>query len=281
MTTGIKQARRENNYISSIVYLLLFITYCLHSSGCTYKKIEKTIIQPESPAVSVSSIIDLINERNNKIKNLRGIANINIISSNSTQRVKEAIVVNGDSHIRLESLNITGQPSLIMVSDSNAVTIYNINENKFYKGDASPEVLNKITGIYLSPLEIANLLTGRQSIENNRIEDMHLAKENSAYILRTQSSGSKSYNEIRFEPTTLSTTTIKSYDDTGKVVKFITFSDYRKVGEYLFPFKRQIFLPPRGLSMTVEYTDLEINTEMEESVFNLTIPEDAEEMEMN
>jgi len=281
MTTGIKQAGRGNNYISPIVYLLLFITYCLHSSGCTYKKIEKIIIQPESPAVSVSSIIDLISERNNKIKNIRGIANINIISSNSTQRVKEAIVVNGDSHIRLESLNITGQPSLIMVSDSNAVTIYNINENRFYKGDASPEVLHKITGIYLSPLEIANLLTGRQSIENNRIEDMRLAKENSAYILRTQSSGSKSYNEIRFEPTNLSTTTIKSYDDTGKIVKFITFSDYRKAGEYLFPFKRQILLPPRGLSMTVEYTDLEINTEMEESVFNLTIPEDAEEMEMN
>ncbi|MBI3584251.1 MAG: DUF4292 domain-containing protein [Nitrospinae bacterium] len=281
MTTGIKQMRLGNNSISSIVYLLLFITYCLHSSGCSYKKIEKTIIQPESPAVSVSSIIDLISERNNKIKNIRGIASINIISNNSTQRVKVAIVINGDSHIRLESLNITGQPLLIMVSDSNAVTIYNINENRFYKGDASPEVLHKITGIYLSPLEIANLLTGRQSIENNRTEDMHLTKENSSYILKTQLSGSKSYDEIRFEPTNLSTTAIKRYDDTGKVVKFITFSDYRKLGEYLFPFKRQILLPPRGLLMTVEYTDIEINTEMEESVFNLTIPEDAEAINLN
>ncbi|MBI5747682.1 MAG: DUF4292 domain-containing protein [Nitrospinae bacterium] len=281
MTTGIKQTRRGNNSISSIVYLLLFITYCLHSSGCSYKKIEKTIIHPESPAVSVSSIIDLISERNNKIKNIRGIASINIISNNSTQRVKVAIVINGDSHIRLESLNITGQPLLIMVSDSNAVTIYNINENKFYRGDASPEVLHKITGIYLSPLEIANLLTGRQSIENNRTEDMRLTKENSSYILKTQLSGSKSYDEIRFEPNNLSTTAIKRYDDTGKVVKFIIFSDYRKLGEYLFPFKRQILLPPRGLLMTVEYTDIEINTEMEESVFNLTIPEDAEAINLN
>src|SRR3990167_9933719 len=137
MTTGIKQTRLGNNSISFIVYLLLFITYCLNSSGCTYKKIEKTIIQPESPAVSVSSIIDLISERNNKIKNIRGIASINIISNNSTQRVKVAIVINGDSHIRLESLNIAGQPSIIMVSDGNAVTIYNMNENRFYKGDAS------------------------------------------------------------------------------------------------------------------------------------------------
>src|SRR3990167_2848366 len=281
MTADIKHKRRKINTIPSVIYLLLFIIGYLQLSGCTYKKIEKTITHPESTPISAKSIIDLISERNKKIKNLRGIANINIISGNSTRRIKEAIVVNGDSHIRLESLNITGQPSLIMVSDSNAVTIYNINENRFYKGDASPEVLHKITGIYLSPLEIANLLTGRQSIENNRTEDMHLTKENSSYILKTQLSGSKSYDEIRFEPTNLSTTTIKRYDDTGKVVKFITFSDYRKAGEYLFPFKRQILLPPRGLSMTVEYTDLEINTEMEESIFNLTIPEDAEEMEMN
>jgi len=281
MTTGIKQPRMRNKSILSIACLLLLITYCLNSLGCAYKKIEKPIIQPESSAISVSSIIDLIGERNNKIKNIRGIAKINIISSNSTQRLKEAIVVHGDSHIRLESLNITGQPSIIMVSDSNAVTIYNINENRFYKGDASSEVLHKITGIYLSPFEIANLLTGRHPIENKKIEDMHLTKENRVYILRTQLSGSKSYNEMQFEPNNLSIITIKRYDDTGKVIKFITFSDYKKVGEYLFPFKRQILLPPKGLSMTVEYTEIEINTEIEESVFNLTIPEDAEEIQIN
>jgi outer membrane lipoprotein-sorting protein len=249
--------------------------------GCAYKKIEKPLIQPESPTISVSSAINLINERNNKIKNISGIANINIISSNSTQRVKEAIVINGDSRIRLESLNITGQPSLIMVSDSNAIAIYNINENRFYRGDASPEVLYKMTGIYLSPLEIADLLAGRQSIENKRTEDMRLTKENSSYILRTQSNGSKSYNEIRFDPNNLSITAIKQYDDGGKVIKFITFSDYKRVGEYTFPFKRQIYLPPKGLLMTVEYTDIEINAEIEESVFNLIIPEDAEEIKLN
>ncbi len=281
MTADIKHKRKKINTIPSVIYLLLFIIGYLQLSGCTYKKIEKTITHPESTPISAKSIIDLISERNKKIKNLRGIANINIISGNSTRRIKEAIVVNGDSYIRLESLNITGQPSLIVVSNSNTVTIYNMNENKFFKGDASPEVLYKIAGIYLSPLEIANLLTGRQFIENNRIEDSLLTKVNSAYILRTQSNSSKSYNEIWFESTNLSITAIKRYDATGRVIKLITFSDYRKLGENIFPFKVQISLPSRRLLMTIYYIDIEINVEVDESTFNLTIPEDAEPIDLN
>ncbi|MBI3813280.1 MAG: DUF4292 domain-containing protein [Nitrospinae bacterium] len=312
------EARRQKSEVRK-KYRVSISGFCLLASvfwlsGCAYKRVEKVEYQP----VSLNLLIDSLKERSKKIRDLRGIANLHIVSAKASQRVKEVIAVNGDSHVRLESLGIMGQPSLIMVSDGSIVTAYNVHENRFYRGMASPEIIARMTGIYMSPDDIINLITGRHFAEYLHIENSGYTKGNGVYILKTRlipplpplekggnnppnlpltspfsphlkggegevEKGGEGgfYDEIWIEPADFSPKTVKRYDSNGKVVRFITFSDYRKTGGYLFPFKTNILLPPQKISMTIEYTDVELNAGVEESLFELTIPDDAEAVELN
>jgi outer membrane lipoprotein-sorting protein len=284
-------------------YCLLLTAYCLLlASGCAYKRVEKVEYQP----VSLNLIADSLKEKSKEIRDFRGIANLHIVSAKGSQRVKEIIAINGDSHVRLESLNIMGSPSLIMVSDGSIVTAYNVHENRFYRGMASPEIIARMTGIYMSPNDIINLITGRHFAEYLHIENSGYTKGNGVYILKTEltppappltsplsppSKGGEGevvkgseggyYDEIWIESADFSPKTVKRYDSNGKVIRFITFSDYRKIGDHLFPFKTSILLPLQKISMTIEYTDVELNAGVEESLFELIVPDDAEAVELN
>lgn len=262
-------------------FLLLAFCFLLLSSGCAYKKGGVTALPTEYPEVSDDTIVNSLIWRNKRIKNLKGIANIHLVSNNIIQKVKEVIIVDENSHIRLESLNIMGQPSLIMVSDESVLTIYNIDENKFYRGAASPEIISKMTGIYMSPADIADLLTGRQFIENHPAAGLSHTDKNGLHILKTKLGEDKFYDEIWIEPVNLSPVTAKRYDDSGRIVRTVTFSDYRKIGDYLFPFKIGTVIPSQGLSITIEYIKVELNEGIENSIFSLDLPDDAEAVNPN
>ncbi|MBI4379461.1 MAG: DUF4292 domain-containing protein [Nitrospinae bacterium] len=262
-------------------WIFSFTLYLFIPSGCAYKKVERITQPPRYPDVSVNQLIDSLKKRSEEIKDLSGIANIHIRSKNMNHKVKEVILVNGDYHIRLESLNIIGQPSLILVSDSNLVTAYNIDENRSYKGKASPEVISKMSGIFMSPRDIIELFTGRQFIENHTIYNFAQTKEDDSYILMNRFGNGKVSDEVWFEPINLCPTIVKRYDSSGKVMRIVTFSDYRRLGDHLFPFKIKIVLPDQGISMAIDYFDLELNTGVDESLFNLVIPEGAEAINLN
>ena len=272
----IRRMKIFDNY-NSVYYLnigvwLLIIQFL---SGCAYKK----TVAKYHP-LDADTIIKSIKERNKNIRDLRGIANIQIISNNLNQRIREAIVINGNSLIRLELLNIIGQPSLIMVSDSKTVTIYNISENSFYHGDASPETIAKITGIYMTPHDIINLITGKQITTDFKITDLSFKNESRQYMLKAQSVDGGIYEEIWLDSANLSATEVKRFDDKGMAISFTSFSDYRKVGSHFFPFRIKMLIPSRGLSMSIEYVYVDLNRGVEESLFDLIIPEDAEAVEL-
>lgn len=265
-------ANCKSAYYLNIGVWLLIIQFL---SGCAYKK----AVAKYHP-LDADTIIKSLKERSKNIKDLRGIANIWIISNNLNQKIREAIVINGNSLIRLELLNIIGQPSLIMVSDSKTVTIYNISENSYYRGDASPETIEKITGVYMTTPDIINLITGRQITDNLKITDLSFKNESKQYMLRVQSADSGIYEEIWLDSANLSATEVKRFDDKGMAISFTSFSDYRKVGSHFFPFKIKILIPSRGLSMNIEYAYADINKGVEESLFDLIIPEDAEAVDL-
>ncbi len=274
--SGVERQEARGKRQDFSCFLLLVSCFLLLPSGCAYKRVEKADYKP----VSLNVIVDSLKERSKKTRDLRGVANLHIVSAKGSQRVKEVIAINGDSHIRLESLNIMGSPSLIMVSDGSIVTAYNVHENKFYRGMASPEIIARMTGIYLSPNDIINLITERHFAGYLNIENSGYEKGDGIYILKTRS-GEGFYDEIQIEPFDLSPKTVKRYDSNGKVMRFITFSNYRKIGDYLFPFKINILLPSQKISMTIEYTDVELNAGVEESLFELVIPDDAEAVNLN
>lgn len=259
-------------YYLNIGVWLLIIQFL---SGCAHKK----AVAKYHP-LDADTIIKSIKERNKNIRDLRGIANIQIISNNLNQRIREAIVINGNSLIRLELLNIIGQPSLIMVSDSKTITIYNVSENSYYHGDASPETIEKITGVYMTPPDIINLITGRQIADNFKITDLSFKNESRQYMLKAQSVDDGIYEEIWLDSVNLSATEVKRFDDKGMAISFTSFSDYRKVGSHFFPFRIKILIPLRGLSMSIEYAYVDLNSGVEESLFDLIIPEDAEAVEL-
>ena len=82
------------------------------------------------------------------------------------------------------------------------------------------------------------------------------------------------------EPFNFTVVKSEAYNLSGSLVVRVMFDEFSKLNGQLFPMSTDIQLPLSSTAIKIQYQDLEINTVINESRFNLDIPPGAKIVNM-
>jgi|GEM_PF-1367318 len=269
--------RWPSSYLKNIFefsVLLIFSVSIL--TGCT------SLIRSTSPIKPLSSPDDILKKiviREGKIKDLKGIAKVRITSADKNHSLKEVIIVQMPSSLRMETLGFFGQPLFFLTAKHNRLSILSLSENKFYKGEFTPKNLSIIFPLYLKSKDLFSILLGSTPLIDHVDMDIGIVPEENLYLVRFSQRGGITRQFIWIDPLNFSIIKSEIYDSSGNPLLKVKFGNYKTINDLLFPMSTTISLPSSRdtahsapTEIGIDYSELEINTGINRNSFDLDVP---------
>ncbi|MFH0926322.1 MAG: DUF4292 domain-containing protein [bacterium] len=247
--------------------LLIFSASIL--TGCTSLRHS---ISPIKPLISPDDILKKIVIREGEIKDLKGIAKVTITNADKNYHLKEVIIVQKPSSLRMETLGFFGQPLFFLTAKDNQLSILSLSENKFYKGEVTPENLSIIFPLYLKSKDLFSILLGSTPLIDYVDMDIGIVQEENLYLVRFFQQGGITRQFIWIEPLNFSIMKSEIYDSSGNLILKVKFDNYKTINDLLFPMSTTISLPLSLTKIGIDYSELEINTGINRNSFDLDAP---------
>jgi outer membrane lipoprotein-sorting protein len=102
----------------------------------------------------------LIERRWQSFGDLRTLADLTIRRSGKTQRLSGPLLLRAPGSLRFEALTPLGPPALVVTSDADMVTIWEVLQNRAYLLSPTPEATSRWLGLPLGAEDLVALLSG-------------------------------------------------------------------------------------------------------------------------
>lgn len=248
----------------------------LLAAGCAGTR--GRVAGPAVPGPLRSEIVASLVARNAALNALRGEATVRYGGKVFGARGETAFALSRPGRLRIDGLAEFGVYSSQLALSGNALTILWPSDNRYFSGAASPEAFARYVLIGLPSETIVNILAGAMPV---RADDPGLrvaAKGRGVFIVRgervesvVEARGSD-YVPLRYTVTDLD----------GAPIYQVNFAEYEKSdGTPWFANKMTARFWDNGPSRTkarieVTFKDLEINPKLDDKLFELKVPKDAE-----
>ncbi|MBI4618869.1 MAG: DUF4292 domain-containing protein [Desulfobacterales bacterium] len=250
--------------------LLIFSVSIL--TGCTSLRCSTSPIKPLS---SPDDILKKVVIREEKIEDLKGIAKVRITSADKNYSLKEVIIVQKPSSLRMETLGFFGRPLFFLTAKDNRFSVLSLIENKFYQGKVTPEKLSTVFPLYLKSKDLFSILLGSTPLIDHADMDIGIVQEENLYLVRFSQQGGITRQFIWIEPLNFSIMKSEIYDSSENLILKVEFDNYKMVNSLLFPMSTSVSLPLRSTKIKIDYSELEINTGINRNSFDLDVPPGA------
>lgn len=251
--------------------LLIFSVSILTS--CTSLRHSRS---PIKPLISSNDVLKKIVTREGEIKDLKGIAKVKITSADKNYSLKEVIIVQRPSSLRMETLGFFGQPLFFLTAKDNRFSILSLIENKFYQGRGTPEKLSTVFPLYLKSKDLFSiLLGGTPLIDYPDLIGIGIVQEENLYLVKFRQEQGETRQFLWVDPINFSIMKSEIYDSSENLVLKVEFDNYKTINGILFPMSTSVLLPLRSTKIKIDYSELEINTGINQNSFDLDVPPGA------
>lgn len=227
---------------------------------------------PINTLSSPDDILKKIETREREIKDLKGIAKVTITNADKNHHLKEVIIVQRPSSLRMETLGLFGQPLFFLTAKDNQLSILSMLENKFYKGKLIPKNLSIVFPLYLKSKDLFSILMGATPLIDYLDTDIGIVPEENLYLVRFLQQGGKIRQLLWVEPVNFFIVKSEIYNSSGNLVLKVEFDKYKTINGILFPMSTSISLPSSLTTIGIDYSELEINTGINQHSFDLDVP---------
>ncbi|MBW2637206.1 MAG: DUF4292 domain-containing protein [Deltaproteobacteria bacterium] len=256
--------KNKVSLILSVFSVIIFIT-----SGCTPKAIPDLTTRPLLDPKVVFEKISRFANHNDFIK---AEAHISLDSPDRKYSGRVAMAVKKPSSLRIDAIPAFGPADFLLSANEKEFMIFIPGRKKFYTGKPSGKNLYRFFGIPLPADETVSLLTGTPpptSGENMRIEG---SWEENLYRIDVISGG-KRVRSIWTRPDGEEMVRIETLNENGTALYTAWFEDYTPAGNGSYPKKIKVSMKfPVWAILKVHYSDIEVSSEGDMSLFNLLPP---------
>jgi len=102
-------------------------------------------------AITSDEILHTVDLRWHSVQDVRALARISVRSAKGRYSARETFLWSRPATLRLETLNVAGQPFMALVADPEGVSIYYPHEGVFFQGPSSATNLARFIGL---PLDV-------------------------------------------------------------------------------------------------------------------------------
>ncbi len=194
---------------------------------------------------------------------VKGLAKVEIRAPMNDINGTQVVLAESPDRLRAETLTPFGVPMLTLAVEGDQLGVHLPAENLYYLGTASSENLGKFVNIPLEPADIVSVLLYQPSIIKASKEEAFALTDGGWVLVR---SGGNQRQELVFNAE-------------GHLVEVAYFVDrdlkfkinYSQLNSEvrLYPAHIRMELPDKYATISLEFTDYEINGQIRESLFTL------------
>lgn len=247
----------------------------LSGFACTVVSPPRAHVAVPPQAITSDAIMQTFDLRWQSVEDLRALARVSVSSAKGRYSARETFMWRRPAVLRLETLNVFGQSSMVFVADPEGASIYYPHEGVFFQGPSTATNLARFIGLPLDVEDVAHLLTGYiKPGPRHPWAWTHYQQDQSEHLLRFLREEGDLVQDVWLEPARLLPTRIVRYNSEGVPAVDVLYADYRPVTEtFPFPFSLTISLPLAGTELRLQFTAVDLNPALPPAMFRLSPPE--------
>jgi len=243
-------------------------------AGCTATR----PVPPRAARAVLPSATELesaLAARRDTVRSVRALARLRYHDPEQSVTSREAIVVARPDRVRVEVLSVFGTVFLL-VADDGQMTAYARNENTVYRGQASPQNLQRYVRLGVPVHELVDIVLGTPPPGDGRAQ---VSFDEAAGAIRLRRLVEEGAQTVWFSDATLPVATEEVGAD-GVAHWRATFAEYEDHGGVAIATRIGIDLPAWSQSMEILLQDIEVNPTLDHSAFAFQAPSGSKVVEL-
>lgn len=250
---------------------VLLITLLL--AGCAPK------VLPDGRIVTQDSqgerVLERWQARTAQFHSLQGLAKVKLEAPNGSGGARQVLIARKPARLRAETLGLFGTPMMMLTTDGDRLQVWTPPQNRYYVGRADAVNMERFLQIPVTPELLVDALLYNVPIPE--YVDLN-AWQLTAGGWLIELTGWDWRQELRFDAQTKLVEA--KYFDRGEAVAAIRYGAFA-VQEPFFPHRIELTLHQAEVEASLEFTELELNTEPAAHLFQLDPPASVERYDLD
>jgi len=253
--------RLKKRNLPNLVLLILFIGL---SAGCAHL----FPLPQENP--QARQILVRLADNNAGLKRFKALAHVRMQLDGQVVSGRIAMAGVVPSKLRIEWLNLMGQPLTSLTGDGEMITVYTRSDNKTHQLRQSPTAMEPLIHIPIGIEDLQKILVGRLPLPANVAVQLKEAS-NDRDILILKNRWQNIVATLKVDRPTCRVQEMKTFSGHGDLLYEIQWVQWQNKGEYLVPIKL-VFESESGQRVELTVDRFWPDVDVPESVFKLDIP---------
>lgn len=229
-------------------------------------------VEPPAQLLTLDEISQRLTMRQESIHNVKSMVKSAIKTPNNNHNLKQVLLIDGDTSLRLDTLNLFNQPVGVLISDQTQILLYDPKSNKLYRNREVWDIMIRTFGTVFDFREYVSVFSGKiPRLALLDLKDVRWNPKTGNYQITAVDSERNDQLEIEVDTETLLPLRLVKWED-GKQVYAVQWQDYQKVEEHLFPHTITVQRPLIGDELVMKFNNPLINQGVPEDAFQLNVP---------
>lgn len=246
------------------------IFLALVCAGCP-KRID---FGPEGPLTDPWAVLEGVQraQAGSQLVSLQGEGRLRVESPQGRGSVSAWVALMRPDRLRLELSDFFNRPLALVATDGERFSLYQVQENTWYQGPATPGNLAQVLPVALPPEELVSLLLGQVPLLPAEQVTLRVDEGQGLYELRLRRGGLT--QEVWVHPTHM-----RVVRSRVEGVYEVEYEDFRGQGALLLPGEVELRAEGQG-EVRLRYGEVQLNEALEPSLFQPEVPPGARSVEV-
>jgi outer membrane lipoprotein-sorting protein len=230
-------------------------------------------VEPPPQLLTLDEISQQLTARQDGIHNVKSMVKSAVKTRERSHNLKQALVIDGETSLRLVTLGLFSQPVGVLISDSTQILLYDPKSNKLYRNMEVWDIMIRTFGTVFDFREYISVLSGKiPRLASLTLQDVRWDSKTGNYHITAVDSERNDSLEIEVDPQTILPVRLVKWEN-GKQVYAVQWENYQKVEDHLFPHTITVQRPLLGDELAMKFNSPLINKGVSEDAFQLNLPE--------
>ena len=229
-------------------------------------------VEPPAQFLTLDEIFQQLTTRQDGIHNVKSMVKSAIKTRENNHNLKQALLIDGETSLRLDTLSLFGQPVGVLISDQTQILLYDTKSNKLYRNREVWDIMMRTFGTVFDFREYISVFSGKiPRLASLNLKGVRWSPQTGNYHITAVDSERNDPLEIEVDTKTILPVRLVKWKD-GKRVYTVQWEDYQKTEGHLFPHTITVQRPLLGDELVMKFNNPLINQGVPEDAFQLNVP---------
>jgi outer membrane lipoprotein-sorting protein len=229
-------------------------------------------VEPPAQFLTLDEIFQQLTTRQDGIHNVKSMVKSAIKTRENNHNLKQVLLIDGETSLRLDTLSLFGQPVGVLISDQTQILLYDTKSNKLYRNREVWDIMMRTFGTVFDFREYISVFSGKiPRLASLNLKGVRWSPQTGNYHITAVDSECNDPLEIEVDTQTILPVRLVKWKD-GKRVYTVQWEDYQKAEGHLFPHTITVQRPLLGDELVMKFNNPLINQGVPEDAFQLNVP---------